>query len=653
LKIALYYARYGVTESQIPPGLQYLAGYLSGKNLLRGEDILFANSAREAIDFKPDILGIGSVSQTINDAVDTASEVKKALPDCWTVLGGYHISALPETLPKIFDIGVIGEGEQTLAEIVSYRMKSLRPLPQKLRSMQGICCREENGLLIKTEPRPLIRKLDELPPPLRRIPYGQKWAYLFSARGCPYRCMYCASHSFWRIYRPHSAEYVINEIEKLVRDFGVSSVYFVDDLFIAPKQRLREIRFLMEQKGWLGRLRFKGFVRANLVDEETIRILKELGFTEVRFGMETASERLLARIKDQPFTIEQAENTIALCKKYRLPVCASFMFGIPGETERDISASMDFVRKHRRNFYISGFYIMQPVPGSRLWDDCLRKGLVSTDMNFSSLELDLLRKDFDWEKVLYLNGENISFPRFREIIEEIRSEFFRPGIIARALQAASHLLAKGGATARIFRKAGFELQRILRGNDKKIRTSAAVSRGLKLYVGCGEDTKEGYTGCDIRSLPTVSIVCKAWEVSYHCREVSEIYSRHMLEHLTIPQVEATLRDWLTALAEGGKVHIIVPNIDFHIRQWQRAVWDEENWNTKFSDARHSFAGFWGWQREADSDGEVSSFWDVHKSGFNADFLAFMLRRAGFSKVQCSVVNDVHVVGVGFKPLKVT
>ena len=73
----------------------------------------------------------------------------------------------------------------------------------------------------------------------------------------------------------------------------------------------------------------------------------------------------------------------------------------------------------------------------------------------------------------------------------------------------------------------------------------------KIYMGCGDDYKEGYVGCDIRKTKTAKIICKAWELSKHCKNVGEIYSRHMVEHLTYTEFNETLKDWYKALNGGA------------------------------------------------------------------------------------------------------
>ena len=175
-------------------------------------------------------------------------------------------------------------------------------------------------------------------------------------------------------------------------------------------------------------------------------------------------------------------------------------------------------------------------------------------------------------------------------------------------------------------------------------TPQDVPAGARLYVGCGDDRREGFLGCDHRPLVTVDLVCAAWEISHYTNEAGEIYTRHMLEHLTFAEVETTLADWYKALAPGGKVHIIVPNLDAHIEQWLRANWTSDERENPRSDASWAAAGLFGWQVDCDprKPGYNRSYSDVHKSGYNAAVLRFFLEQAGFRDVETSVEDDVHL-----------
>jgi predicted SAM-dependent methyltransferase len=162
-----------------------------------------------------------------------------------------------------------------------------------------------------------------------------------------------------------------------------------------------------------------------------------------------------------------------------------------------------------------------------------------------------------------------------------------------------------------------------------------VPSGAKLYVGCGEDEQAGYLGCDLRPLEHVALVCRAWEVSTYCTGLSEIYTRHMLEHLSWDEAQVTLRDWHRALHENGTLRIEVPNIRFAIDQWLRAAWSEEALENRFSDARWGFAGLFGWQRECNpaSADYNATYWDAHKSGYDEHLLRFLLQRNGFEQIR--------------------
>ena len=103
-------------ESYIPPlGLAYITAYL--KEYLNFEDTVIVDSPNQLSSIKPDILGISSVSQNFGRAIEIAKRIKSNL-DIPIIVGGCHISALLHTLPDCFDIGVLGEWEQTVLEII-------------------------------------------------------------------------------------------------------------------------------------------------------------------------------------------------------------------------------------------------------------------------------------------------------------------------------------------------------------------------------------------------------------------------------------------------------------------------------------------------------------------------------------------------------
>jgi len=146
---------------------------------------------------------------------------------------------------------------------------------------------------------------------------------------------------------------------------------------------------------------------------------------------------------------------------------------------------------------------------------------------------------------------------------------------------------------------------------------------MKIEFGCGDrPTRDGFKTCDIRNLPEVDFVCAAWDIDKHVKEnsVDEIWSRHFFEHLTFIQGERVLEVWHKILKPGGVMEIMLPNMTYHIAQWNNRRTEEE-W-------QNALAGFWGWQREGDTE-----LWDVHKSGYDAHSLGKLLMKKGFVNVK--------------------
>jgi radical SAM superfamily enzyme YgiQ (UPF0313 family) len=135
-KVCLYCARFPFEPISVAPlGLGYIASYLVENGIAAEEDIRIVDSIEEAIEFRPDILGVSSVSQVLADARQFAKKCKE-ITGSFNILGGYHITCLPESLPEEFEIAVIGEGELTFAEIVKEFSHDLQ-VNQMLRRERG------------------------------------------------------------------------------------------------------------------------------------------------------------------------------------------------------------------------------------------------------------------------------------------------------------------------------------------------------------------------------------------------------------------------------------------------------------------------------------------------------------------------------------
>ena len=400
MKVCFYTAQYcSEPIRRVQLGIGYLGAYLQRE--LPELDIAYALTHKDAIAFNPDVLCVSSTSQVLSDAVALAGKLPKAKK----ILGGYHVSALPHLLPKEFDIGVVGEGESTLFSLL--RLDDWSNVP-------GTCN------------KPPVDRLDMAGIP---FPYrdrkGNGNEYMFTSRGCPFNCIYCASSRNWGKVSAAPPERVVEEIKLLRTEYKATHITMLDDLFAYSVSRLDRIVTLMEREKLAGQVRFHGFVRANLVSEEMVKLLKRMGFVSVRFGAETMGPELLKFLKNGPASPEDAQRTVDICHKHGLNVGASLVFGSPSETERDLDLTFDFLQRNRGKVGISGFYLLTPYPGTELWDIAVKKGLVSEDMDWSRLSLDFLKPEFDWRRAVYMNADVIPVDRFKQIVHRFRSTFLK------------------------------------------------------------------------------------------------------------------------------------------------------------------------------------------------------------------------------------
>lgn len=175
-----------------------------------------------------------------------------------------------------------------------------------------------------------------------------------------------------------------------------------------------------------------------------------------------------------------------------------------------------------------------------------------------------------------------------------------------------------------------------------------------VYVGCGNDSIEGFIGSDLRPTETAQIVCAAWELSTKKTEITCIYSRHMVEHLTFEQALATFKDWHGALKVGGKVVVSIPNLVYHMKMYlELNPKDIKEWDFKLrkgNQMSECLAGLYGWQRESSptQDNNTIRSWDIHKSGYTTEVMAHLLSLCGFSDINVVVEDEKHLVAVARK-----
>ncbi len=330
------------------------------------------------------LVGITTTTPTFNKAIELTKIVKDN-SKAFTVLGGIHVTVTPEESIKCDSVDFIvkGEGELTILELVRYLEEGT-----DITSIDGIYYKN-NGSVIQNRDRALINNLDDLPFPARHLFDKHNYSYpdallkptmpIITSRGCPANCTYCNSKSiFTRRFRVRSPQNILEEIECLIKEFKVKEVHIWDDNFTTQKKRVLQIRDEIKRRNIRIKFAFPNGLRADYVDKEVLRALKDMGTYSIAFGVESGNQRVLDRV-NKNIKLEEIERAFRLARKIGLETWAFFMIGLPGETKDSIKDTIDFAIK--LNPDVAKFHILKPFPGSEVYKEFLKEGLL-LDNNF-------------------------------------------------------------------------------------------------------------------------------------------------------------------------------------------------------------------------------------------------------------------------------
>jgi radical SAM superfamily enzyme YgiQ (UPF0313 family) len=340
--------------------------------------------AKQILDKAPKYVGISSVTLSIHYAGLLAKIIKEKNRDIKIIIGGAHITAVAqETMEKFpdFDIGVLGEGEVTIVELI----KALEA-KKRLGDVQGIIFRD-NAILKTTPRRDFIKNLDDLPMPawdlLPAMSYYSPPAWslnegnaglLITSRGCASRCIYCDRAGFGNVCRAHSADYVMRMIRHLYDRYNIRHFRINDDNFILFKKRLYEICRRIINEG--PRITWSCFARADTVSPEILKLMKMAGCWQISYGVETASQEI-HNIEEKNIDIKQIERAIKSTHRAGIKTIAFCMIGHPLETPQTIRATIDFVKR----LPVDDFKMMfvTPFPGTELYANAQKYGSLERD----------------------------------------------------------------------------------------------------------------------------------------------------------------------------------------------------------------------------------------------------------------------------------
>jgi len=243
------------------------------------------------------------------------------------IVGGPHTSVAPETIPDYVDFVVQGEGEKAIVDCIE------RSMPR----------------IVVAEP---IADMDTIAPPaweyFANLPYNFSVDWFSespvftvnTSRGCPYGCTFCSVGSVWgRKYRAFSAQRVVSDIEHLIKTCGIKGVYFREDNFTFDKKRTHEICEILLRKGI--KLKWACETRADTLERDMLRLMYDAGCRGLYIGVESGSQRILDLL-NKGIRLEQVRNAFNLCRETGIKTYASFVLGIPTETEAERTETILF-----------------------------------------------------------------------------------------------------------------------------------------------------------------------------------------------------------------------------------------------------------------------------------------------------------------------
>lgn len=398
-------ATYIETQFKNEVEIEILDLYAMGFNKVRkrnnGRQTRGKSDEKEIIDLiqkrNPEIVGIHcNFTGYVNDAVEVAEIVKKALPKTVVVMGGAHASYDSENMldkHSCIDYIVRGEGEITFYELTKAIMNG-----KGVDSTYGITYRDRDGKVFMTPNRELIKDIETLPIPNRKYIDMKIYAYLnkksfplamrnpvatiMASRGCPYNCIFCSTKNMWgRIWRGRSPKSIILEIEDLIINYGVKEIAFYDDQFLIDKKWVNEICDLIIEKKYGIFLSLPAGTSVWIADENLLKKMKKAGFYRLNLPVESGNLNSLKFIR-KPVKLESVLKVIRYACKIGFWTSANFIIGFPYETKEEIMETIDFA--YRCGIDYPFFFIARPFSGSEMYDIYKKEGLLKNEGETSS-----------------------------------------------------------------------------------------------------------------------------------------------------------------------------------------------------------------------------------------------------------------------------
>lgn len=353
----------------------------------------------ERIPADAELIGVGILfSLEWPTARDLLLAIRRRFPDAVLIAGGEHPTALPEfclTDCPALDACVLGEGEQTLADVVD--VLSGGGGLDGLRAVGGLCLREPDGGFLRTGARPRIRELDALPrPDWETVPIESyleqgvttgigtaRSMPMIASRGCPYRCTFCSNPGMWgTLWRARPVGDVVDEIADYVERYGIGNVDFYDLTAIVKRSWILEFSQQLLDRGLDVTWQMPSGTRSEALDGEVTELLMKAGCRFITYAPESGSDETLKRIKKQIDKGKMLES-MRTAVRNGVVVKANIILGFPGESLRQVLETYGYIlRMALAGVHDVACFPFAAYPGSALFQMLYDKGEIRLDDDY-------------------------------------------------------------------------------------------------------------------------------------------------------------------------------------------------------------------------------------------------------------------------------
>lgn len=367
-----------IMRPYIPLGILYISAYLEQQGydnrIFDSTFSSFDNLCHALLEDKPGVVGIYTNLMTKLNVLRIIRFIKQQpqLSHTKIVLGGPEVrNHLPKFLEQQADFIVLGEGEQTMLELVQWIDGTHK---KDLSAIDGIAYLDEQQGVRQNRERAKLKNLDELPLPNRsqvnlqlyfdawKGRHGTNAISVSTMRGCPYSCKWCSRAVYGQSYRRRSPAAVADEIAWIKTHYTVDSIWFVDDVFTVSHKWLEEFTQQVTSRNLV--MPYECITRADRMNEEVILNLKASGCFRVWIGAESGSQKVID-LMDRRVEVEQVRDMIRLARKHGLQAGTFIMVGYPGETKEDIYETVHHLKSAEPDLFT--ITVTYPIKGTPLY----------------------------------------------------------------------------------------------------------------------------------------------------------------------------------------------------------------------------------------------------------------------------------------------